>query len=83
MSHDSVVERDVNISPGVHLTGSTYIESGVDIGVGAVVIPGVRIGKNSIIAAGAVVTKNVPDNVMIAGVPAVMRKQFGVADSGL
>jgi maltose O-acetyltransferase len=38
------------------------------------VIPKVRIGENSIIGAGAVVTKDVPPNVVAAGVPAVIKK---------
>jgi sugar O-acyltransferase (sialic acid O-acetyltransferase NeuD family) len=81
ISHDSIIERDVHISPGVHLTGSVFVATGVDIGTGAVVIPGVKIGKDSVIGAGAVVTKNVPDNVMVAGVPAIIKKQLGVIDS--
>jgi acetyltransferase-like isoleucine patch superfamily enzyme len=37
---------------------------------GATVLQGVTVGDNSVIAAGAVVTKDVPQNVMVAGVPA-------------
>ena len=33
-------------------------------------MPGVHIGKNCVVAAGAVVTKDVPDNSVVAGVPA-------------
>ena len=45
------------------------------IGAGAVILPGVTIGENAIVAAGAVVTKNVPDNALVAGVPAkILRK---------
>lgn len=40
------------------------------IGAGASILPGVVIGENAIVAAGAVVTKNVPDNTIVAGVPA-------------
>lgn len=44
------------------------------LGAGTMVMPGVTIGKNSIIAAGSVVTKDVPDNCVCAGVPArIMR----------
>lgn len=38
--------------------------------IGAIVCPGVTIGKNAVVAAGAVVTKDVPDNVMVGGNPA-------------
>jgi len=40
------------------------------IGMGAIVLEGVYIGAGSIVGAGAVVTKNVPDGVVCAGVPA-------------
>ena len=34
------------------------------------VMPGVTIGENAVVAGGSVVTKDVPDNVVVAGVPA-------------
>lgn len=40
------------------------------IGAGAIILPGVTVGENAIVAAGAVVTKDVPDNTIAAGVPA-------------
>ena len=45
------------------------------LGANVTVLPGVTIGEGSIIAAGAVVTKDVPANMIVAGVPAkVIRK---------
>lgn len=44
------------------------------IGVGATILAGVTIGENSIVAAGAVVTKDVPDNTIVAGIPAKVIK---------
>ena len=38
--------------------------------INVIVLPGVTIGEGSIIAAGAVVTKDVPANIIAAGVPA-------------
>lgn len=46
------------------------IEDDCDLGAGAIVLPGVRIGRGVQVGAGAVVTKNVPDYAVIAGVPA-------------
>lgn len=52
------------------------IEDDADIGIGAILLPGVRVGKGAQIGAGAVVTKNVPEYTVSAGVPAkVLRKR--------
>lgn len=51
------------------------VEDNVLVGANAVVIEGVHIGKNSVVAAGAVVVEDVPDNVVVAGVPARIIKQ--------
>ena len=46
------------------------------IGIAATVLPGVTIGDNSILGAGAVVTKDVPPNVIVAGNPARIIKKI-------
>jgi len=46
------------------------IDAGADIGMNASILPGVRIGANSIIGSGAVVTRDIPDFAIAAGVPA-------------
>ena len=46
------------------------------IGANAVVIEGVQIGNGSVVAAGAIVTKDVPENVVVAGVPARVIKKI-------
>ncbi|MBQ7648020.1 MAG: sugar O-acetyltransferase [Paludibacteraceae bacterium] len=46
------------------------------IGMGAIVCPGVTVGRNAVVAAGAVVTKDVPDNVVVAGNPAKVIKMI-------
>lgn len=53
----------------------TIVEKGVSIGTSSTILCGVTIGENTIIGAGSVVTKNIPANVVAAGVPAkVIRK---------
>lgn len=46
------------------------IEDDVWIGCGVRIMPGVKIGHRSVVAAGAVVTKDVPNGTLVAGVPA-------------
>lgn len=57
------------------LTQPVVIRRKAWIGAGAMILPGVTVGENAIVAAGAVVTKDVPDNTVVAGVPAkIIRK---------
>ena len=51
------------------------IKEGATIGSNATLLP-VTIGRNSVVAAGAVVTKDVPDNVIVAGNPARLIRQI-------
>ncbi len=46
------------------------------IGANATILPGITIGENAIVAAGAVVTKDVPANCVVAGVPAKIVKEI-------
>lgn len=48
----------------------TLVREGATIGANATIVCGHTIGKNAMIAAGAVVTKDVPDHALMAGVPA-------------
>ncbi|GAA5417393.1 maltose O-acetyltransferase [Paraliobacillus ryukyuensis] len=52
------------------------IKHNVWIGGGAIINPGVTIGNNAVIASGAVVTKDVPDNVVVGGNPAKIIKHI-------
>jgi len=54
------------------------IKDNVWIGMGAVILKGVTIGENSIVAAGAIVTRSVPENVIVAGNPAQVVKKLVV-----
>lgn len=48
------------------------IGKNVWIGAGVTIMPGVTIGTNTVVKAGAVVTRDLPDNVVVAGVPATL-----------
>lgn len=58
--------------------GPVIIDDNVWIGEGVIVLPGVRIGKNAIIGANAVVTKDIPPNCVVGGVPARILKHLDV-----
>jgi sugar O-acyltransferase (sialic acid O-acetyltransferase NeuD family) len=76
ITHDCFVDEFVEISPGAKLLGRCKIGKYTQIGTNATILPKVQIGTNVIVAAGAVVTKDVPDNCMVAGVPAIIKKQL-------
>jgi len=56
---------------------SVTIKRNAWIGANATILPGVTIGENSVVAAGSVVTKDVPMNTVVAGVPAKVIKELG------
>jgi sugar O-acyltransferase (sialic acid O-acetyltransferase NeuD family) len=76
IGHDTKIGEFVELSPGVHISGNCTIGAFSTIGTNATILPKIKIGMNVIIAAGAVVTKDVPDNCMVAGVPAQIKKQI-------
>ena len=61
-----------------HLGISKPVKIGNDVWIGgnATILPGVTIGNNVIVAAGAVVTHDVPDNVIVGGVPAKVIREI-------
>lgn len=58
-----IIRTDLEIRP-------VRVRRGADVGTGAVLLPGVTVGEGAIVGAGAVVTHDVPDFAIVAGVPA-------------
>ncbi len=72
VAHDSAyhcIDSDIPI-----LSGKVIIKKSAYIGAGAIILPGVTIGERAIVAAGALVTKDVPPGMIVAGVPAKFMK---------
>ena len=79
----SRIGKNSFIGPAVVLTNDPYpmcnkmigvtIEDNVIVGARAVIKAGITVGQNSVVAMGAVVTKDVPENVVVIGSPATIR----------
>ncbi len=84
IAEGTVIEDNVKIAPGTHVASDLHpllpeekkqrqgprIGQGVYIGIGVTLLPNVVIGAGSFVAAGAVVTKNVPEGMVVLGNPA-------------
>jgi acetyltransferase-like isoleucine patch superfamily enzyme len=90
------IEDDVFIGPQATFTNdafprskqsfdclSTTVRRGASIGAGAVVLPGLEIGERAMVGAGAVVTKDVPPDVIVAGNPARILRRLSAPSSFL
>lgn len=67
-----------NFTEKKHKLARVTIKDGVWISSGAIINPGITIEKNSVVGAGAVVTRNVPPNTLVVGVPAKPLKKINV-----
>ena len=76
VGHDSIIGDFVEMAPGVHVSGNCTIGAYSNIGTNATILPKITIGENVIVGAGSVVTKDVPANCLVVGVPAVIKKEL-------
>lgn len=70
IDHECLIGDGVHVAPGAILCGCVVVGRNSMIGAGACVLPRVHIGSNVVVGAGAVVTRHVPDNVVVLGNPA-------------
>lgn len=76
VTHDGGTLLFRDIEPDLEITKPITLGNKVYIGVNSTILPGVKIGNNVIIGANSVVTKNIPDNTVVAGNPARFIKTF-------
>lgn len=76
LSHDVKVNAHTYCGPAINLAGNTEVGECCFLGISTTSIDGIKIGMNAQTAAGSVLTKDVPSNVLVAGVPAVVKKKL-------
>ena len=75
VEHDCALGDHVHVATGARLASGVHVGAGAHIGVGASVRQSVRIGREAVVGGGAMVVDDVPDRVVVVGVPArVVRK---------
>lgn len=70
LSHEHIFTKP----DGSFYIKDTYIGQNCFVGVNSLICPGVHIGNECVVGGGAIVTKDVPDNCMVVGVPAKIVK---------
>jgi sugar O-acyltransferase (sialic acid O-acetyltransferase NeuD family) len=70
IDHDNYLERSCHVFPNATLAGGVRVGAFAYVGLGAVVTPNVVIHRYSYVGAGAAAVEDVPEGVVVAGVPA-------------
>ncbi len=70
VEHDCRIGDGANIAPGVSLAGRVTVGAEAYLYTGCCVVPKVSIGARAVVGAGAVVLRNVPEDISVAGNPA-------------
>jgi len=69
INHDDVIEDGVSLASGAKLAGFVHLEQDVYCGQSCAIRQKLRVGRKSLVGMGAVVVKDVPANVVVAGNP--------------
>jgi len=75
IGHHTDIGDYVTVQPGANIAGACSIGEATYIGMGAIVIDHITIVAHSVVGAGAVVTADIPDHVLVVGVPARIVKE--------
>lgn len=69
LTHDCSIGDYCHVAPGAVLLGGVKVGDNCLLGANCTILPGVTIGRNVTVGAGCIVTRDVPDNVVVRGEP--------------
>jgi sugar O-acyltransferase (sialic acid O-acetyltransferase NeuD family) len=75
VGHNVEIADYVTVGPGANIAGFTRIGCGAHVAMGATIVDRLIVGAGSVVAAGTVVTRDVPDRVMVGGARAFIVKR--------
>jgi len=78
ITHNKPLEYHKHLSEAY--LAPVIIKKNAWIAIGVIILPGITIGEGAIVASGSVVTKDVPANTLVGGVPAKVLKEFDMPD---
>lgn len=70
IGHEARLSSFATLFPGSAVSGNCVLEESCTLGAGSIVLPGITVGEQAFVGAGAVVTRNVPQAVVVKGMPA-------------
>lgn len=76
IDHDCRIGEHTHIAPGCTISGGVTVGNNTHIGTGTTIIQKINIGNNVLIGAGSLILNDVPDNVVVYGVPAKIRRKI-------
>ena len=78
LTHNKPLKYHKNLSEA--FLEPVTIKKNAWVAIGVIILPGVTIGEGAIVASGSVVTRDVPPNVMVGGIPAKIIREFEMTD---
>jgi acetyltransferase-like isoleucine patch superfamily enzyme len=78
LTHNKPMQYHKNLSEA--FLAPVIIKKNAWVAIGVIILPGVTIGEGAIVASGSVVSKDVPPNTLVGGIPAKVIKEFDMKD---
>jgi sugar O-acyltransferase (sialic acid O-acetyltransferase NeuD family) len=69
IGHNATISNFCTLAPGVNLAGFTFLDEGVDVGIGVSTRQNIKVGKNATIGGQSMIVKDVNEGALVKGIP--------------